>query len=57
MPLCRASRRRAIGHWLVTHSTVGAPIRRDGHLVPPFVLIALGIAILYEGGTFELLMR
>jgi cadmium resistance protein CadD (predicted permease) len=47
----------AAGHWLVNHRTVGAPIRRYGHLVLPFVLIGLGVAILYEGGSMELLPR
>ena len=42
-------------HWLTHHRTLGAPIRRYGHRVVPFVLIALGILILHEAGTFELL--
>lgn len=42
-------------HYLAHHRTFGAPIRRYGHRVVPFVLIALGILILYEAGTFELL--
>jgi cadmium resistance protein CadD (predicted permease) len=44
-------------HWLTQHRTLGAPIRRYGQQLAPFVLIALGILILYEGGTFELLRR
>jgi cadmium resistance protein CadD (predicted permease) len=44
-------------HWLTHHRTIGAPIRRYGHRVVPFVLIALGVLILYEAGTFELLRR
>jgi hypothetical protein len=50
----------AVLHDAVRSGTGSSPTARwarDGHLVPPFVLIALGIAILYEGGTFELLMR
>ena len=42
-------------HWLTQHRTIGAPIRRYGHRVVPFVLIALGILILHDAGTFELL--
>ena len=42
-------------HWLTSHRTLGAPIRRYGHRAVPFVLIALGCFILYEAGTFALL--
>jgi cadmium resistance protein CadD (predicted permease) len=45
----------AAAHWLTQHRTLGAPIRRYGHRAVPFVLIALGILILYESGSFELL--
>jgi cadmium resistance protein CadD (predicted permease) len=41
-------------HWLTHHRTLGAPIRRYGHRVVPFLLIALGILIVYEAGTIEL---
>ncbi|RAX43340.1 quaternary ammonium transporter [Rhizobium tropici] len=41
-------------HSLVNHPKLGAPIRRHGHRVVPFVLIALGILILYEAGTARL---
>ena len=41
-------------HSLVNHPTLGAPIRRHGHRVVPFILIALGILILYEAGTARL---
>jgi cadmium resistance protein CadD (predicted permease) len=41
--------------WLVRHRTLGAPIRRHGHRVLPFVLLGLGVLILYEAGTFTLL--
>lgn len=44
-----------IAHWMVNHRTIGAPLRRYGHVVVPFVLIALGGIILYEAGSFELL--
>jgi cadmium resistance protein CadD (predicted permease) len=45
----------AFAHWLVHHRTIGSPIRRYGRVAMPFVLIALGIAILYEARSFALL--
>ena len=45
----------ALAHWLVNHRTVGAPLRRYGHRAVPFVLIALGVFILYEAGSIALL--
>ncbi len=41
--------------WLVSHPTLGSPLRRYSHRVMPFVLIALGVLILYEAGTIGLL--
>jgi cadmium resistance protein CadD (predicted permease) len=46
-----------IAHWLTLHRAIGAPIRRYGHRVLPFVLIALGGIILYQAGTLALLDR
>jgi cadmium resistance protein CadD (predicted permease) len=46
-----------VAHGLTNHRTLGAPIRRYGRRVVPFVLIALGVLILFEAGTFELLRR
>jgi cadmium resistance protein CadD (predicted permease) len=46
-----------IANWLTSRRTIGAPIRRYGHRLVPFVLIALGLLILYEARTFELLRR
>jgi cadmium resistance protein CadD (predicted permease) len=43
--------------WLVEHPLLGAPIRRYGHRIVPFVLIGLGVLIFYEAGTFSLLRR
>lgn len=43
------------GHWLVQHPASGAPIRRYGRRVVPFVMIGLGLFILYEADTFGLL--
>jgi cadmium resistance protein CadD (predicted permease) len=41
--------------WLVNHPMLGKPIRRYGQRVLPFVLIGLGILILYEAQSFDLL--
>ena len=45
----------ALAHWLVNHRTIGAPIRRYGHLAVPFALIGVGVFILCAAGSFELL--
>lgn len=45
----------AAAHWLVNHRTIGAPIRRYGERVVPFVLLALGVYILHRAGSFALL--
>lgn len=45
----------AIAHWMVFHPAIGAPIRRYGHKIVPFVLIAIGVVVLYEAGSFTLL--
>lgn len=44
-----------VAHWLVNHRALGAPIRHFGHLVTPFVLVAVGVAVLYEAKSFTLL--
>lgn len=44
-----------LGHWLVHHPALGAPIRRYGHRTTPFILIGLGILILYQAGTLNLI--
>lgn len=44
----------AAAHSLVNHPKLGAPIRRYGHRVVPFVLIAIGILILHEAETMRL---
>lgn len=38
----------SIGYYLVNHSFLAGHIRRIGHLILPFVLIALGINIMIE---------
>lgn len=40
--------------WMVSHPKIGAPIRRFSHVIVPFVLIALGIDVLCEAGSFGL---
>lgn len=40
-----------IAYWLVNHRTIGAPIRKYGPRVVPFVLIALGAYIVYRAGA------
>jgi cadmium resistance protein CadD (predicted permease) len=47
----------AAAYYLTRHRTLGAPIRRYGHRLMPFVLIALGVLILYEAGSHQLLRR
>ncbi|HLL02248.1 MAG TPA: cadmium resistance transporter [Myxococcaceae bacterium] len=42
-----------VAHFLVNHRSLGAPIRRYGHLVLPWVLIAIGIGILLESDAFS----
>lgn len=40
---------------LIAHPTLGAPIRRYGRYVVPFVLIGLGLLVLWEAGSIGLL--
>ncbi len=44
-------------HGLTYHRTLGAPIRRYGNRIVPFVLIGLGLLILNDAGSFGLLLR
>jgi cadmium resistance protein CadD (predicted permease) len=46
-----------IAYWLVKHPALGPPLNRYGHWVVPFVLIGLGLLILLEEGSFELLAK
>lgn len=46
-----------VARWMVLHPWLGAPIRRYAGRVVPFVLIGLGVLVLYEAGSFELLRR
>jgi len=46
-----------VAYRMVTHPTLGVSIRRYGHRVVPFVLIALGVLILHDAGSFSLWAR
>jgi cadmium resistance protein CadD (predicted permease) len=46
-----------LAHWTVNHPKLGSPIRRYGHRISPIVLIALGVLLLYQAGSFGLLSR
>jgi len=43
-----------IAQVLVNHPRLGSPIRRYGQFLSPFVLIGLGVLILYQAGSLEL---
>ena len=45
----------AFAHWLVSHPTLGSPLRRYSPRVMPWVLIALGVLILYDANSLRLL--
>jgi cadmium resistance protein CadD (predicted permease) len=45
----------AFAHWLVQHPALGPPIRRFAHITAPFVLIGIGLFVLYEAGSWSLL--
>ena len=47
----------AVSHWMVVHPAIGTPIRRYGHKLVPFVLIAIRVIVLYEAGSFALIGR
>ncbi|MDE1996508.1 MAG: quaternary ammonium transporter, partial [Rhizobiaceae bacterium] len=42
-------------HYLTNHRSIGASIKRYGNAAAPFVLVGLGLFILYEAGTLGLL--
>ena len=46
-----------LAHFLLNHRTLGAPIRRYGHRIVPFVLIALGLFILIDAGSLRLVAK
>jgi cadmium resistance protein CadD (predicted permease) len=43
--------------WLVSHTVLGKPLQRYGHILLPFVLIGLGGLILYRTGIVDLAVR
>jgi cadmium resistance protein CadD (predicted permease) len=45
-----------LAHWLVQHPRYGTPIRRHGRRVAPLVLIGIGVLIMYQAGSFGLLL-
>jgi cadmium resistance protein CadD (predicted permease) len=45
-----------VAHAIVSHPKLGSPIRRYGHRVTPVVLVALGVLILCQAGSFGLLL-
>jgi cadmium resistance protein CadD (predicted permease) len=42
--------------WLVRRTVLGEPLRRYGYVVLPFILIGLGLLILYRSGALRLAM-
>lgn len=44
-----------LAQWLVQHRTLGQPLRRHGRWLTPLVLILLGLSILHEAGSVQLL--
>ena len=44
-----------LGHRLVQHPALGAPIRRYGHRTVPFILIGFGVLILCKAGTLKII--
>ncbi len=45
-----------LAHWLVTHPALSAIVDRFGHILTPFALIAIGVFVLWKGGTFSLML-
>ena len=46
-----------LAYWMVHHPTFGKPIRRYGRFAAPLVLVGIGVSILYDAGSFGLLVR
>jgi cadmium resistance protein CadD (predicted permease) len=42
-------------YWLTRHRAIRAPVQRYARLLMPFVFIALGVSVLYQARTVELL--
>ncbi len=45
-----------LAHWMVSHPTLGTPLRRYGHVFAPLVLIGLGILIIHNGRSIPSLL-
>jgi cadmium resistance protein CadD (predicted permease) len=45
-----------VAHAIVNHPKLGSPIRRYWHRMTPVVLVGLGVLILYQAGSFGLLL-
>lgn len=46
-----------VGYHLGSHHSVGRALDRYGHVIVPFVLIGLGVYIMYESDTFRLMVN
>lgn len=46
----------AVGYALVSHPTIGGPIKRRSRVVMPFVLIGLGVFILIQSRAYSLVL-
>jgi cadmium resistance protein CadD (predicted permease) len=46
-----------LAYWLTRHRAIGVPVRHYTRLLMPFVFIALGVFILYQAGSVELLLH
>jgi cadmium resistance protein CadD (predicted permease) len=46
-----------LAHWLVSHPRLGAPLRFYGDIFAPFVLIGLGVLIVYNAGSIPALLH
>ncbi|BAY14867.1 cadmium resistance transporter [Nostoc sp. HK-01] len=44
-----------VAYWLSQHTTIAYFLSRYGKIIVPFILIGLGLFIMYERGTFSLL--
>jgi Predicted permease, cadmium resistance protein len=47
----------AVSFWMVNHPTIGAPIRKYGQRILPFILIAIGFMVLHEANTLDLFFK
>ena len=45
-----------VAHAMANYPKLGSSIRQYGHRVTPVVLVGLGVLILYQAGSFGLLL-